>query len=488
MLNRIRMSQQTKDDLQALKKRVRKKGHQDLKDALFITAKKAPVAKYNEKLVSKLPGKLHICRATHIQQYHASYKPKIDQLTGRIGDTQYVDALKIKIGARVMLIFNIDVSDLLCNGATGTVIGIEETQKGNISGVIVKFDNPAAGKESQKRNLVTTRKYPEGTLIKRKEQDYSLAKNKGLVSSTAKLIQFPLVLAWAVTVHKFQGQTVKQPQKVVIDLRTIFEPAQAYVMLSRVQEIDQLFILEELLPDKIYANHTALQEIERLAGVSKNKNPTEWEDDDTSRIRVSFLNCRSLINKFENIKVDQSLLRSDLIVLTETWLEEDQNCDGYDLPKFSSNFNNGGRGKGITSYFNEKFKHTTDIKKTGFSISMMKSDDLDVIGIYRSQDGNMDEILQILDKLIIKTKPTMIGGDLNVCVLKAPNNIMTKNLKERGFLQVVKKATHIDGGLLDHVYIFENGRFTWAVEEFPKYYSDHDGIGVTLWKKNDQGC
>ena len=147
-----------------------------------------------------------------------------------------------------------------------------------------------------------------------------------------------------------------------------------------------------------------------MAGVSKNKNPTEWEDDDTSKIRVSFLNCRSLINKFENIKVDQSLLRSDLIILTETWVEEDHNCDGYDIPKFSSNFNNEGRGKGITSYFNEKFKHTTDIKKNGFSISMMRSNDLDVIGIYRSQDGNMQDIIQILDTVSYThlTLPTIL--------------------------------------------------------------------------------
>ena len=63
----------------------------------------------------------------------------------------------------------------------------------------------------------------------------SLARKKGLISSTAKLIQYPIVLAWAVTVHKFQGQTVASPQKVVIDLRSVFEAAQAYVMLSRVQ-------------------------------------------------------------------------------------------------------------------------------------------------------------------------------------------------------------------------------------------------------------
>ena len=122
------------------------------------------------------------------------------------------------------------------------------------------------------------------------------------MSTTAKSIQFPLVLAWAVTVHKFQGQTVKKPQKVVIDLRTIFEAAQAYVMLSRVQEIEQLFILEEVVPEKIYANHAALEEIERLVNVSKNKNPTSWDEDAKSKIRISFLKCRSIKNKFGNMK------------------------------------------------------------------------------------------------------------------------------------------------------------------------------------------
>ena len=45
----------------------------------------------------------------------------------------------MKIGSRVMLIFNIDVTDLLCNGAMGTIIGIEENQNEEVYGVIVKF-------------------------------------------------------------------------------------------------------------------------------------------------------------------------------------------------------------------------------------------------------------------------------------------------------------------------------------------------------------
>ena len=62
-------------------------------------------------------------------------------------------------------------------------------------------------------------------------------------------------------------------------------------------------------------------------------------------------------------------------------------------------------------------------------------------------------------------------------------------LKDRGFLQIVKTATHIEGGVLDHVYINTNeDEISWDIEKFPKYYSDHDGIGLTLWNgKPDKG-
>ena len=277
LLNRIRLGKQTKEDIQILKSRVRPKGHSDLKGALFISAKVKSVASFNEKAINTLPGKLHISKATHIQAMAKSYKPRIDKITGRIGDTQYVDELYLKIGARVMLIFNVDVSDLLCNGSIGTVIGIETNQKDVVIGLMVKFDNPSAGKESRKLNQMMSIKYPDGTLVKKKEQDYSLARSQGLISSTAKLIQYPIVLAWAVTVHKFQGQTVASPQKVVIDLRSVFEAAQAYVMKSRVQELEQLYILEVLPEDKIYANHKALAEIEILHQVSINQNTSDWD-------------------------------------------------------------------------------------------------------------------------------------------------------------------------------------------------------------------
>ena len=328
-------------------------------------------------------------------------------------------------------------------------------------------------------------KYPNGTVIKKKEQEYSLARNQGLISSTAKLIQYPIVLAWAVTVHKFQGQTVKSPQKVVIDLRSVFEAAQAYVMASRVQELEQLYILEELPENKIYASHAALDEIERLIGVSMNKNPTDWErENDGSKTKVSFLNCRSIKNKFQNIKADRSMLKSDVIILTETWLEEGSNVDEYHLQDFDTNFCSRGRGRGIASYYKTKFNHAVNINGAGFSISKVESNVLDIIGIYRSQEGNVMELISQLETLIDPSKTSVIGGDLNICALAQPNNFVTTCLKEIGFEQIVTRATHIEGGLIDHVYIAqgENVKFAWVLEDFPKYYSDHDGLCLTLWE------
>ena len=69
-----------------------------------------------------------------------------------------------------MLISNIDVADLLSNGSVGTVLGIEEGQNGTITAVIVKFDNPEAGRQARERNPMMAKKYPQGTIIKKTER------------------------------------------------------------------------------------------------------------------------------------------------------------------------------------------------------------------------------------------------------------------------------------------------------------------------------
>ena len=65
-----------------------------------------------------------------------------------------------------------------------------------------------------------------------------------------------------------------------------------------------------------------------------------------------------------------------------------------------------------------------------------------------------------------------------------PNNYITQSLAEIGATQLVVTATHIEGGLIDHVYLIqgEGIKFSYNIKNFPKYYSDHDGLGLILWE------
>ena len=125
------------------------------------------------------------------------------------------------------------------------------------------------------------------------------------------------------------------------------------------------------------------------------------------------------------------------------------------------------------------------VSAEGYSITKMSSDKLDIFGIYKSKDGNTRSMIMQLTGLITKNRTTIIGGDFNVCALKNPSNLITEELRKLKFEQIVKEATHINGGLLDHLYIKQGKETTynWELEVSPKYYSDHDCMGITLWKK-----
>ena len=83
------------------------------------------------------------------------------------------------------------------------------------------------------------------------------------------MIQFPVKLAFAITSHTIQGQTIQSPTKLALDLNSILEDAQAYVMLSRVQQLEQIFILKSLDESKIRTSNIALH---RMKIISLNEN------------------------------------------------------------------------------------------------------------------------------------------------------------------------------------------------------------------------
>ncbi|CAG8695065.1 3160_t:CDS:2, partial [Acaulospora morrowiae] len=70
----------------------------------------------------------------------------------------------------------------------------------------------------------------------------------------AKRVQLPLILAWAISIHKSQGQSL---ERVKVDLDRIFERGQAYVALSRARTMDYLQVLN-FSRDKVMADEKVL--------------------------------------------------------------------------------------------------------------------------------------------------------------------------------------------------------------------------------------
>ena len=112
-----------------------------------------------------------------------------------------------------------------------------------------------------------------------------------------------------------------------MDLRSVFQPAQAYVMLSRIQCLEQLIIIDELDEAKIKASEAALEEMKRLEKISLNRNPTPWDTDIEDSLKIASLNCAGFFPHLKDIISDVRLLQADLLHLDETSITSENNSE-----------------------------------------------------------------------------------------------------------------------------------------------------------------
>ena len=139
--------------------------------------------------------------------------------------------LKVAVGARVMLRRNIDTATGLVNGAIGTVLEIKTHH------IAVQFDGRD---EPHKLERVKSR-FMNKLYVHRK--------------------QFPLILAFAVTVHKCQGLSL---DCAIMDLSDqVFCPSMAYVALSCVRCLQNLHLIS-LKKEAIKVSSKCLDEVNRL--------------------------------------------------------------------------------------------------------------------------------------------------------------------------------------------------------------------------------
>ena len=145
VLNRIRAGSQTENDYNLLEQRVKPENHSDIPpDALFVTCKNKHVNEINEHRLEMLEGDLIKISAIvkSCSQKQVNAKTNTD---GSIFNTPLQKNLRLKVGAKVMLTFNIDVIDSLTNGAFGEIKGFQYTSSGSVKTVLVHFKNEKVG-------------------------------------------------------------------------------------------------------------------------------------------------------------------------------------------------------------------------------------------------------------------------------------------------------------------------------------------------------
>lgn len=170
------------------------------------------------------------------------------------------ETIHLKKGAQVMLVKNMD--DTLVNGSLGKVFSFMTEQqfifyKDNEDAYLAGDVSSLAAVKEKTLGLSTQQLYPvvrfaiaDGTtrdlLLKR--ESWKIELPNGEVQASRE--QIPLILAWALSIHKAQGQTL---ERVRVDLGKVFEKGQAYVALSRATSMAGLQVLR-FDPRKIMAH------------------------------------------------------------------------------------------------------------------------------------------------------------------------------------------------------------------------------------------
>lgn len=230
LLNRVRDNQIDTATLQKLNRRYVANYRPPVdKPSITLTATNAAAHQINQQNLNRLPGDRQPFKAT---------------ITGDFPPSSYPTekTLEFKVGAQVMFIRN-DTGGRYFNGKLGMITRLQDGE------IWVR-----CAEESSDIQVLP---------MDWKNVMYSLNEETKQIEEQVKgqFVQFPLKLAWAITIHKSQGLTF---ERCVIDAQTAFATGQVYVALSRCKTFEGI-VLQTPIPASSIKTDRVVQEFSQEA-------------------------------------------------------------------------------------------------------------------------------------------------------------------------------------------------------------------------------
>ncbi|GER47360.1 ATP-dependent DNA helicase PIF1 [Striga asiatica] len=230
LLQGIRKGETNLDDLKLLEGCC--SGYEPDPEAVRLYPRIADVSKVNKEKLEKLGKEVYVYRAQDVGE-----EKWMRQLRSGIAP----DELELCVGARVMLVKNVNPWKKLVNGATGTVLELCRVSEKEYK----------LGEMCEQGCVLPLVKFDSGLELVVEPEMWVVMEGDKVVATRR---QIPLILSWALSIHKCQGMTL---DKLHTDLSRVFDFGMVYVALSRVRSLGGLY-LSGLDPSKIKAHPKVL--------------------------------------------------------------------------------------------------------------------------------------------------------------------------------------------------------------------------------------
>ena len=470
-LGNIAKGTMTLDDIDLLKSRiVSNENSETMGDAIRIFRSNAEVDAYNTKVLASLNTEGATANAYDycVGDGLASIREKVlSNVTNLKTSETYGLPLQIdlKVGAKYMMTVNLDVEDVLVNGACGQLIMIDygKLQKTNETvpcRLWIKFNEEKTGRKARANFH---------SVMRNRNIDFSITPiepvtrqiNTRSTNFKVERKQFPIVPSEAMTIYKSQGGTY---ERVVVNLKKGITRSELYVACSRATKANGLYLIGDFVPPKPPEHNDAVTMMFKTMRSERTlKFSLEFpEESPEENVFVMFHNVQSLNKHILDIRCNQTFLCASLISLVETWTKS---TDSLEIEGFKiiqrRDCHDKRKPFGQTTYLKNNLKYEHIIERYEYSgedhieYCSIKIDDVCCISVYNSPNSSFAVLKKHLHEVISISKKfsdkMIIVGDFNINLKITANHRFIEFMESFGLLLINKlnesstnAKTHID--------------------------------------------